>query len=268
MAVKSNLADMLEAGVTVTYNPSDFAAYTVSNAAISHHTMVDTINNLKEELMPKEILFIAPSRKYAETVLKGLHRDLDKNGIDAYSKVESHTLWVFTKAVTVRINWWDPVSWTMDNFAGYHALFGKKELVTLLKDKYRQKIYNTPKQSLQKWVIEQNAIVNDMRDEKPRTKYIPEIKTVHFSYPATVVIWEDGTKTVVKCQQDDFYSPETGLALCIAKKALGNQSNFNNEFKKWLPDDHVEMVDKVYSNMKDLIGDLFGKPQEIYTVEA
>jgi hypothetical protein len=234
-------------------------------------SLTEEINNLKEELMPKEVLFIAPSRKYAETVLKGLHRDLDKNGIDAYSKVESHTLWVFTKAVTVRINWWDPVSWQLESFKGYHALFGKKELVQMVKEKYIQWCFRTPKESLQKWVIEQNQIVKNMeRDplaEAPRTKYIPEIKTVHFNYPATVVIWEDGTKTVVKCQQDDFYSPETGLALCIAKKALGNKSNFNNEFKKWLPNDHVEMVDKTYSSIKDLVTDLFGKPQAIYTVE-
>ena len=238
-----------------------------SSAYISASNLTNEINNLKEELMPKEILFIAPARKYAETVFKGLQRDLEKAGVDSYAKVESHTLWVFTKAVTVRINWWDPVSWTMDLFAGYHALFGKKELVALLKDKYCQKIYNTPKQSLRSWVIEQNEIYKTIDAPKPLTKYIPEIKTVHFNYPATIVIWEDGTKTVVKCQQDDFYSPETGLALCIAKKALGNKSNFNNEFKKWLPNDHVEFVDKTYSSMKDLITDLFGKPTNIYTVE-
>jgi hypothetical protein len=267
MAVKSNLSDMLEAGVTLKYNPSDFEAYTVSNAAISHHTMVDTINNLKEELMPKEILFIAPNRKYAETVVRTLQRDLEKKGVISNTKVESHTLWVFTAAVTVRLNWWDPVSWHIENFKGYHALFGKKELAELVKDKYREWCFHTPKQSLARWIIEQNTVMNDMVTEKPRTKYIPEIKTVHFNYPATVVIWEDGTKTIVKCQQDDFYSPETGLALCIAKKALGNKSNFNNEFKKWLPDDHVDMADKTYSSMKDLITDLFGKPTNIYTVE-
>jgi hypothetical protein len=230
-------------------------------------SVTEEINNLKEELMPKEVLFIAPSRKYAETVARTLQRDLDKKGIESTDKVESHTLWVFTKAVTVRINWWDPVYWHLDNFRDYHALFGKKELVELVKEEYIQYHFNTPKTSLATWVIEQNTIANDTRDEKPRTKYIPEIKTVHFNYPATVVIWEDGTKTIVKCQQDDFYSPETGLALCIAKKALGNKSNFNNEFKKWLPDDHVDMADKTYSSMKDLITDLFGKPTNIYTVE-
>ena len=63
-----------------------------------------------------------------------------------------------------------------------------------------------------------------------------EIQRVLFNDPATIVFWKDGTKTVVKCQDGDVYSEEVGLALCFAKKALGNQSNFNNVFKKWVPE--------------------------------
>lgn len=63
-----------------------------------------------------------------------------------------------------------------------------------------------------------------------------DIQRVIFNDPATIVFWKDGTKTVVKCQDGDVYSEEVGLALCFAKKALGNQSNFNNVFKKWIPE--------------------------------
>lgn len=63
-----------------------------------------------------------------------------------------------------------------------------------------------------------------------------EIEHVIFNDPATIVFWTDGTKTVVKCHEDDIYSEEVGLALCFAKKALGNKSNFNNVFKKWVPE--------------------------------
>jgi len=66
------------------------------------------------------------------------------------------------------------------------------------------------------------------------------IKDVIFNNPATVVIWEDGTKTVVKCQEGDTYSEELGLAMCIAKKFFGNKGNFNEVFKKWLPKEPVE----------------------------
>ena len=63
------------------------------------------------------------------------------------------------------------------------------------------------------------------------------IKQVIFNNPATIVFWADGTKTVVKCQDGDVYSPETGIAMCFMKKALGNKSNFNNTFKKHVPSD-------------------------------
>lgn len=62
------------------------------------------------------------------------------------------------------------------------------------------------------------------------------IKKVIFNNPATIVIWSDDTKTVVKCQDNDNYDPEKGLAMAIAKRVFGNQGNFNNVFKKWLPE--------------------------------
>ena len=62
-----------------------------------------------------------------------------------------------------------------------------------------------------------------------------KIKKVIFNEPTTVVLWQDGTKTLVRCQKGDTYSKETGLAVAIAKKALGNKGNFNEVFKKWIP---------------------------------
>lgn len=69
---------------------------------------------------------------------------------------------------------------------------------------------------------------------KPDYK-IPDVKNVYFNEPYTIVIWADKTKTIVKAQDGDVYSPETGLALCMAKKALGNDNKWYNVFKKWLP---------------------------------
>lgn len=60
------------------------------------------------------------------------------------------------------------------------------------------------------------------------------IKNVIFSDPATVVIWADGSKTVVKAKNED-YDPEKGLAMAIAKKFLGNEGWYYDIFKKWLP---------------------------------
>lgn len=65
------------------------------------------------------------------------------------------------------------------------------------------------------------------------------IKKVIYNKPATIVLWSDGSKTVVKCQPGkngrmERYNKEKGLAMCIAKKALGNKGNFNNTLNAWL----------------------------------
>lgn len=68
-----------------------------------------------------------------------------------------------------------------------------------------------------------------------------EIKRVVFNDPATIVFWADNTKTVVKCQEGDIYDPEKGLAMAIAKKALGNKGNYCEVFKKWLPKEKAKV---------------------------
>lgn len=88
------------------------------------------------------------------------------------------------------------------------------------------------------------------------SSHIPEIKNVIFNDPATIVFWEDGTKTVVKCQDGDEFDPEKGLAMAIAKKAYGNKGNYCNKMKKWLPKE--EPVD-TNSNLRSIDNDKFSK---------
>ena len=60
-----------------------------------------------------------------------------------------------------------------------------------------------------------------------------EIRDVIVNYPATIVLWEDDTKTVVKCENEDF-DLEKAIAMAFARKALGNKYGYYNVFKKWL----------------------------------
>ncbi|MCQ2075666.1 MAG: hypothetical protein MJZ20_01330 [Bacteroidaceae bacterium] len=61
------------------------------------------------------------------------------------------------------------------------------------------------------------------------------IEKVIFNNPATIVYWKDGTKTVVKANGEDVFDKEVGLAMAIAKKALGNEGNYYETFKQWIP---------------------------------
>lgn len=77
---------------------------------------------------------------------------------------------------------------------------------------------------------------------------LPEIKDVIFNEPATIVMWSDGTKTVVKCQEGEGYDPEKGMAMAISKKALGNKGNYCEVFKKWLPEEEEVNDGRVSAN--------------------
>ena len=59
------------------------------------------------------------------------------------------------------------------------------------------------------------------------------IKDVIFNDPATIVFWSDGTKTVVKAENEPF-DREKGLAMAISKKFLGNKGNYFETFKKFI----------------------------------
>ncbi len=50
------------------------------------------------------------------------------------------------------------------------------------------------------------------------------ITDVIFNDPATIVFWSDGTKTVVKCCENDIFDKEKGLAMAVCKKVTGNDS--------------------------------------------
>lgn len=63
-----------------------------------------------------------------------------------------------------------------------------------------------------------------------------KIKDVIFNNPATIVFWSDGTKTVVKAENEPF-DREKGLAMAISKKFLGNKGNYFETFKKFIKED-------------------------------
>lgn len=66
------------------------------------------------------------------------------------------------------------------------------------------------------------------------------IEKVIFNDPATIVFWADGTKTVVKCGEEDVYDYQTGLLMCIAKKAFGNKGKFNDILREWIPEEEED----------------------------
>ena len=86
-------------------------------------------------------------------------------------------------------------------------------------------------------VISRNAEMYDMETDLALCFTLRRlgIAKVIFDNPTTTVTWGDGAETVVSCQKGDVWSKETGLFTAIAKKSLGNKGNFNEIFKKHIP---------------------------------
>lgn len=71
------------------------------------------------------------------------------------------------------------------------------------------------------------------KDEKNfKPLFIPKIKDVMFRDPATIVWFEDGSKTVAVAGHGDVYDKEIGLAVCMLKRVLGNKE-YRAIMDKW-----------------------------------
>lgn len=79
-------------------------------------------------------------------------------------------------------------------------------------------------------------------DSTPR--FTAKAVKVIYNPPATIAIWADGSKTVVKCDKDDVYDPKYGLALCYMKKALGSSRAFNDALRAGREEDVREFLKK------------------------
>lgn len=97
----------------------------------------------------------------------------------------------------------------------------------------------------------------NMENNKSKMKAAPfgglawlSIEKVIFNNEATIVIWNDHRKTIVKCQEGETFDKEKGLAMAICKRALGNIPYFNNYFKKWISEATVETPKKKKSKEK------------------
>lgn len=76
-------------------------------------------------------------------------------------------------------------------------------------------------------------------------------KKIIFNFPATIVFWQDGTKTVVKCSDDDTFDIYDAFTAALAKKIFGHTSTVKNIIKKKSNLDHLidENKEAIWSNI-------------------
>lgn len=166
------------------------------------------------------------------------HRSYHING--EYHLGAAKTAYEFTNGankVTIEFNW----NLTRDNI---YELIGKttktvdEQIGNKSKEKEAKEMFKTAcekyENAMRKHILNSVYGVPRRSGKYPWGQNIPEIEKVIFNEPATIVIWGDGTKTVVKAQNGEPYDPEKGLAMAITKKALGNKREYYNTVKHWV----------------------------------
>lgn len=75
---------------------------------------------------------------------------------------------------------------------------------------------------------------NDIDTTKKLTYRIPTPKKVIFNenYQVTIVLWEDGTKTIVRCAENTTPDPYAAYCAAFAKKCYGSNSKLKKTIKK------------------------------------
>ena len=91
-----------------------------------------------------------------------------------------------------------------------------------------------------KEVDEKLEAINKKNKKIAIDDFCNSIKKVYFNFPYTIVIWKDGTKTVVKCGENEFYDEEKGLAMAIIKYLCGNIGYYNKIFKDFVKVEETE----------------------------
>lgn len=100
-------------------------------------------------------------------------------------------------------------------------------------------------EALEKWLIEFFEDAKRAQEPEPDV-----VKAVYFNYEkgATTVVWFDGMRTTVSCQNGEDFDEEKAIALCFMKRIFDNKGCFNNYMRKYI--DGAQVISKKKKNKK------------------
>lgn len=111
--------------------------------------------------------------------------------------------------------------------SGYNEVYGTE--IDRLNSRILRQCY------LSTGLFKPNAVACIKEEKNMNYDVRSSIKDVIFNYPATIILWKDGTKTTVKARKGEKYDPEKGFAMAVCKKMFGNEGNYYKVFKEYVP---------------------------------
>ena len=96
------------------------------------------------------------------------------------------------------------------------------DVLSIIDEKFQKRVWDEMDNSIMKnissyWYADYG---------KKLTNYKPKQIIFQTDLKTTVVIWDDDSKTVVKCSGEEEFVPEIGFAMALVKKIFPNRSEF------------------------------------------
>lgn len=114
-------------------------------------------------------------------------------------------------------------------------------------DEFMQTVYKELEQEINNSFLEneldKDEIDNDLNlirmieelEEEEQNNYLAYARII-FNDPATIVIWADGTRTVVKACKEDKFNKEVGLKTALLQRVFGKE--IDKEINKIVDEDN------------------------------
>ena len=141
-----------------------------------------------------------------------------------------------------RLSFLSGISWNVTEIEIEHSCPGLRPDTTIYVEGYLDPEHPCPTMSFDTM---REIIYHHLNGFRIPSTVHPAIKNVIFNPPATIVFWDDGTKTVVKTQDGEAFDPEKGITMAFFKKMHGNKGSYFNEIKKWVEKYECESLNGV-----------------------
>lgn len=89
------------------------------------------------------------------------------------------------------------------------------------------------------------ALVKRVQMESSDSRNKIKVKKVLINDPATIVFWQDGTKTVLMRNEEDEYDAERVIEKAIAIKLSGTSKTKFNKYVKSIVEEHFDSKNKI-----------------------
>jgi len=89
------------------------------------------------------------------------------------------------------------------------------------------------------------------------------IEKVIFNGDRTIIIWSSGTKTIVKCADDENFDYYSGFCAAVTKKIFGSTTNAQRFMESKMVDQSVR-EEKSFNSLQDVLNDLKEWVQSLY----